>query len=174
LIVGAGGTIGTWSVQLAKHYGAEVTGVDRSEKLPMLRSLGADHVVDYTKEDFTKRGHKYDVILDTIDKSPFWRSLESLTETGTYLNAKPGPLDRLRLRLTSRHRTKRILPWSAGYTTNNLLALKALIDSGAVKSIIDRRYPLEQTAEAHRYVESGLKQGNVVITVANDGGQPSA
>jgi len=165
LIVGAGGSIGTYSVQLAKQYGAEVTGVDKTGKLEMLRSIGADHVIDYTQEDFTKNGQTYDVILDTIGKSSFSGSLRSLKENGIYLNANPGLLGRLRKRWTSKKSSKRVIPWTAGYTTNNLLALKELIEAGTIKAIIDRRYPLEQIAEAHRYVETGQKKGNVVITV---------
>jgi len=165
LIVGAGGSIGTWSVQLARHYGAEVTGVDRPEKLDMLRAIGADHVIDYTREDFTRNGQTYDVILDTIGKSPFSGSLRSLKENGTYLNSNPGLLSRMQMRLNSAQSGKKVFPWSAGYTTTNLLALKALIEAGSIKAIIDRRYPLEQIAEAHRYVESGHKKGNVVITL---------
>ncbi len=165
LIVGAGGSIGTWSVQLAKHYGAEVTGVDHTSKLEMLRSIGADHVIDYNREDFTKNGKKYDVIIDTIDKSPFLGSLRSLNENGIYLNANPGLLDRVRRRWTSKRSSKRVLRWTAGYTTNNLLVLKELIEAETIKAIIDRRYPLEQIAEAHRYVETGHKKGNVVITL---------
>ena len=165
LIVGAGGCIGTWSVQLARHYGAEVTGVDRPEKLEMLRSIGADHVIDYTREDFTQSGRTYDVILDTIGKSPFSGSLRSLKASGTYLNSNPGIFSSMQMRLTSKRSGKKVFPWSAGYSTTNLLALKALIDAGSIKAIIDRRYPLEQIAEAHRYVESGHKQGNVVITL---------
>lgn len=165
LIVGAGGSIGTWSVQLAKHYGAEVTGVDRPEKLDMLRAIGADHVIDYTREDFTRNGQTYDVILDTIGKSPFSGSLRSLKEIGTYLNSNPGLFSGVQMRLTSKRSGKKVFPWSAGYTTTNLLALKALIEAGSIEAIIDRRYPLEQIAEAHRYVESGHKKGNVVITL---------
>jgi NADPH:quinone reductase-like Zn-dependent oxidoreductase len=165
LIVGAGGSIGTYSVQLAKQYGAEVTGVDKTGKLEMLRSIGADHVIDYTQEDFTKNGQTYDVILDTIGKSSFSGSIRSLKENGTYLNANPGLLGRLRKRWTSKKSSKRVIPWTAGYTTNNLLALKELIEAGTIKAIIDRRYPLEQIAEAHRYVETGQKKGNVVISV---------
>ncbi len=161
LIVGAGGSIGTYGVQLARHYGAEVTGVDKPGKLQMLRSLGVDHVIDYTQEDFTKSGQTYDVIFDTINKSPFFASLRSLKENGTYLNANPGLLGRW----TSQKSSKRVIPWTAGYTVNNLLALKELIEAGTIKAIIDRRYPLEQTAEAHRYVETGNKKGNVVITM---------
>jgi NADPH:quinone reductase-like Zn-dependent oxidoreductase len=165
LIVGAGGSIGTYSVQLAKHYGAEVAGVDHIVKLDMLRSIGADHVIDYTKEDFTKNGQVYDVILDTIGKSPFARSLRSLKEHGTYLNANPGLFGGLWMRWISRNSSKRVIPWSAGYSTKNLLAVKELIETGKIKPVIDRRYPLEQIAEAHRYVDSGRKKGNVVITM---------
>lgn len=168
LIVGAGGTIGTYAVQLAKHYGAEVTGVDKPGKLEMLRSIGADHVIDYTRQDFTKNGQRYDVILDTIAKSPFSGSLRALTEQGIYLNANPGLMGRLQMRWMSKRSRKRVLTWTAGYTTNNLLALKALVEDGTIKAIIDRRYPLEQIAEAHRYVDSGHKKGNVVIIVAQD------
>jgi NADPH:quinone reductase-like Zn-dependent oxidoreductase len=165
LIVGAGGSIGTYSVQLAKHYGAEVTGVDHTVKLNMLRSIGADHVIDYTKEDFTRNGQTYDVILDTINKSSFSRTLRSLTENGTYLNANPGIFGGLRMRWMSKSSRKRVITWTAGYTVDNLLALKELVEAGTIKPIIDRTYPLEQIAEAHRYVDTGHKKGNVVITV---------
>ncbi|HLF89698.1 MAG TPA: NAD(P)-dependent alcohol dehydrogenase [Anaerolineales bacterium] len=168
LIVGAGGSIGTWAVQLAKYYGAEVTGVDKPGKLEMLRSIGADQVIDYTREDFTKNGQTYDVIFDTIGKSPFSGSLRSLNEKGTYLNANPGLFGVLRWRLVSKRSSKKVIPWTAGYTRNNLLALKELIEAGKVKPVIDRRYPLEQAAEAHRYVDSGQKKGNVVITVEHN------
>ena len=165
LIVGAGGSIGTWAVQLAKHSGADVTGVDKPGKLAMLRAIGADHVIDCTREDFTKSGQTYDVIVDTIGKSPFPGSLGSLQEHGAYLNLNPGLRDRGRMRRWSKRSGQRVLPWTAGYTTSNLLALTALIEAGAIRAVIDRRYPLEQTAEAHRYVETGDKKGNVVIAV---------
>jgi len=165
LIVGAGGSIGTYSVQFAKLYGAEVTGVDHTVKLEMLRSIGSDQVIDYTKEDFTKNGQTYDVIMDTIGKSPFAGSLRSLNENGTYLNANPGLFGGLQRRLTPNTSYKKVITWTAGYTTKNLLALKELIEAGKIKPVIDRRYPLEQTVEAHRYVDEGLKKGNVVITV---------
>jgi NADPH:quinone reductase-like Zn-dependent oxidoreductase len=163
LIIGAGGSIGTYAVQLARHYGAEVTAVDKTGKLEMLRSIGADHVIDYTQEDFTKSGQTYDVILDAVGKSSFSGSLRSLKENGTYLNANPGLFSRVRR--TSKTSSKRLIPWTAGYTANNLLALKELIEAGTIKAIIDRSYPLEQIAEAHRYVETGHKKGNVVITL---------
>jgi NADPH:quinone reductase-like Zn-dependent oxidoreductase len=165
LIVGAGGSIGTYAVQLAKHFGAEVTGVDHTVKLDMLRSIGADHVIDFTREDFTKNGQTYDVILDTIDKSPFSGSLSSLNENGTYLNANPGMFDRIRWRWSLKNSTKKVIPWTADYSTANLLALKELIEEGKIKPVIDRRYPLEEIVEAHRYVETGQKKGNVVITL---------
>jgi len=168
LIVGAGGSIGTWTVQLAKHYGAEVTGVDHASKLDVLRSIGADHVIDYTQEDFTKSGQTYDVIFDTIGKSPFSGSLRSLNENGTYLNANPGVFSGVRWRWASKRSSKKVIPWTAGYTTDNLHALKELIEAGKIRSIIDRRYPLEQTADAHRYVDSGQKKGNIVITVEHN------
>ena len=171
LIVGAGGSIGTWTVQLAKHYGTEVTGVDHTSKLDMLRSIGVDHVIDYTQEDFTKSGETYDVILDTIGKSPFAGSLRSLKENGTYLNANPGVFGGLRRRWTSNRSNKKVIPWTAGYTINNLLALKELIEAGKIKPVIDRRYSLEETAEAHRYVDQGHKKGNVVITLEHSADQ---
>jgi len=165
LIVGAGGSIGTYSVQLARHYGAEVTGVDKKGKLEMLRSIGSDHVIDYTQEDFTRNGKTYDVILDTIGKSSFSRSLRSLKENGTYLNARPGLFGWIRMRWIAKNINKRVITWTAGYTVKNLVALTELIEAGTIKPVIDRRYPLEQAAEAHRYVDTGEKKGNVVITV---------
>lgn len=165
LIVGAGGSIGTWSIQVAKHYGAEVTGVDKPGKLDMLRLIGADHVIDYTQKDFTKSGQTCDVILDTIGKSSFSGSLRSLKENGTYLNANPGLFGGIRKAWASKRSNKKIISWTGGYTNNNLLALKELIEAGKIKSIIDRRYPLKQIAEAHRYVDGGHKKGNVVIEI---------
>ncbi len=168
LIVGAGGSIGTWTVQLAKHYGAEVTGVDHTEKLDMLRSIGADHVIDYTKEDYTKNGRTYDVILDTFAKSPFRGSLLSLTENGMYVNANPSLVDRIWMGSVLKNSNKKVITWTGGYTVDKLLALKELIEAGKIKAVIDRRYPLEQIVEAHRYVDAGHKKGNVVITVGHD------
>ena len=168
LIVGAGGSIGTYSVQFAKLYGAEVTGVDHTSKLEMLRSIGADHVIDYTKEDFTKNGKMYDVIIDTFDKSPFSGSLRSLNENGIFLNANPGLFDRVWMGWALRNSNKKVITWTGGYSTKNLLALKELIEDGKIKPVIDRRYLLEQIVEAHRYVDTGQKKGNVVITVEHN------
>jgi NADPH:quinone reductase-like Zn-dependent oxidoreductase len=172
LINGAGGTIGTFAVQLAKYFGAEVTGVDSTRKLDMLRSIGADQVIDYTQEDFTKSGETYDFILDVVGKSSFSGSIRSLKQNGRYLLANPEPSQMVRGRWTSmigrlpgRQTGKKVIFGAANGTTENLIFLKELIEAGKIRSVIDRRYPLEQTAEAHRYVEKGHKKGNVVITV---------
>jgi NADPH:quinone reductase-like Zn-dependent oxidoreductase len=167
LIVGAGGSIGTYAVQLAKYYGAEVVGVDKAGKEEMLRSIGVDHFIDYAREDYTETGQVYDVILDTIDKSPFKKSLRVLKENGVFLNANPGLFGGLRTRESTKDSRKRIVRWSAGYTTDNLLILNELVEGGTIRPVIDRRYPLEQIVEAHRYVDSGQKKGNVVITIVS-------
>ena len=168
LINGAGGTIGTFAVQLAKHFGAEVTGVDSTGKLDMLRSIGADQVVDYTQEDFTKSGETYDFVLDVVGKSSFSGSIRSLKQNGIYLIANPGLSQMVRGRWTSMTTTKKVIFGAASPKTEDLLFLKELIEAGKIKSVIDRRYPLEQTAEAHRYVEKGGKKGHVVITVEHN------
>jgi NADPH:quinone reductase-like Zn-dependent oxidoreductase len=165
LIVGAGGSIGTYSVQLAKHYGAEVTGVDSGNKLEMLRSIGVNHVIDYTKEDYTKYGKKYDVIMDTIGGSPFLGSVNSLNENGTYLNVNPKMKHMLHMGRAKKNSNKKLLTWEAGYTTENLLTLKELVEAGVIKPVIDKVYPLEQIVQAHQYVDSEQKKGNVVVTV---------
>jgi NADPH:quinone reductase-like Zn-dependent oxidoreductase len=168
LINGAGGSIGTIAIQLAKYYGAEVTAVDSTAKLDMLRSIGADHVIDYTAEDFTKSGETYDAIFDVIGKSPYSGSIRSLSENGLYLLANPKLSHRVRGRLTSMTSSKSVVSGAASHKVADLLFLKELIEAGKLKTVIDRRYPLEQMAEAHRYVETGGKKGNVVITVEHN------
>ncbi|MCP4610387.1 MAG: NAD(P)-dependent alcohol dehydrogenase [Planctomycetes bacterium] len=168
LINGAGGSIGTVAVQLAKHYGAEVTAVDSTGKLDMLRSIGADHVIDYTRQDFTTSGETYDVIFDVVGKSSFSRSIRALEENGRYLLANPGILQMVRGERTLKRGNKKVIAAVASHKTRDLVALKELFEAGKIKTIIDRRYPLEQVAEAHRYVETGQKKGNVVITVEHD------
>lgn len=169
LIVGAGGSIGTIGVQLAKYFGAEVTGVDSTGKLDMLRSIGADHTVDYTQEDFTQSGKAYDVIFDVMGKSSFSGSMQSLKPNGRYLiGGNSGPLQTLRGRWVSMTGSKKVIVGAASQKTEDLAVLKELIEAGKMKSVIDRRYPLEQTAEAHGHVETGKKKGNVVIVVAHN------
>lgn len=169
LINGASGSIGTLAVQLAKYFKAEVTGVCSTRNLDMVRSVGADHVIDYTKEDFTRNGEKYDVIFDIIGKSNFSSSLESLKENGYYLLANPGLTPMIRGPWTSKRSNKKVIAGTASQKTEDLIFLQELIEAGKIKAVIDRTYPLEQIAEAHRYVEKGHKRGNVVITLDTRG-----
>jgi NADPH:quinone reductase-like Zn-dependent oxidoreductase len=165
LINGAGGSIGTFAVQLAKTIGAEVTAVDSTAKLDMLRSIGADQVVDYTQEDFATRGEVYDVIFDVVGTIPFSPNDRSLSENGTYLTANPRLPQMVRGLWTSMRSNKKVIMKTASGTIADLVFLRELIEAGKIKTVIDRSYPLEQIAEAHRYVETGQKKGNVVVTV---------
>jgi NADPH:quinone reductase-like Zn-dependent oxidoreductase len=163
LVIGAGGSIGSFAVQLARYFGAEVTGVDSTSKLEMLRSIGADHVIDYTQEDFTRNGQTYDVIFDVPGKSSFSGSIRSLKQNGRYLLANPGLSHALQGPWTSMRSGKKVIFGAASQKIEDLFFLRELIEAGQIKAVIDRRYSLEQIAEAHRYVDTGQKQGNVVI-----------
>mgnify|MGYP000954423252 CR=1 FL=1 len=166
LIYGASGAVGTSAVQLAKYFGAEVTAVCSTGNVAMLQSLGADKVIDYSKEDFSKSGDNYDIILDTVGKSPFKGSVRSLKKNGKYIRVVHmalGPiLKGIWISMTS---SKKVIGGQIKETAENMVFLNGLIESGKLKAVIDRTYPFEQIIDAHTYVEKGHKKGNVVITV---------
>jgi NADPH:quinone reductase-like Zn-dependent oxidoreductase len=168
LINGASGSIGTFAVQLAKYYGAAVTGVCSTSNLELVTSLGADNVIDYTKEDFTRTGQTYDIIFDTVAKSSFSRCKGSLEQNGVYLTTFPtlsGILPNIGSRKAIFHAAGLRKP---SEKRRDLIFLKGLMEAGKIRSVIDRSYPLEKVNEAHRYVEKGHKKGNVVITVVHN------
>lgn len=164
LVYGASGSIGTFAVQIAKAYGAEVTAVCGPDNQDLVRSLGAVRAIDYTKEDFTRNGEVYDVIFDTKGKASLSSVRGSLKAEGRYLSANPGLSDRISAIGNSGKGLKVILEPSE-QRVEDLESLKGLIEEGKVRTVIDRRYLLEQVPEAHRYVDQGHKKGNVVITV---------
>jgi NADPH:quinone reductase-like Zn-dependent oxidoreductase len=165
LIFGASGGVGNYAVQLAKHFGAKVTGVCSTAKVEFVKSLGADHVIDYKKEDFTKNGQTYDIIFDTVAKTSVSRSKRSLKETGTYIFATFG-LPKL-VQILWLSRSRKVVIGVVEENPEELDFLKELIEAGMLKAVIDRQYPMDQAPEAHRYVESGGKMGNVVITMTH-------
>ena len=166
LIFGASGGVGGYAVQLAKHYfKAEVIGVCSTAKMAYVKSLGADHVIDYTLEDFTKNGQVYDVVFDTVGKTSVSRTKNSIKPNGWYLLATFGLPMLIQLLLPMRNSNLNLEYGTLAESTEDLLRVKELVETGVIKPTIDRCYPLEQTAEAHRYVESGQKMGNVILTV---------
>ena len=162
LIYGASGSVGTFAVQLAKYFGTTVTGVCSTTNVELVESLGADKVIDYTKEDFTKNGETYDIVFDAVGKSSFSRCKGLLSQEGVYLSAV---LVVSQARWHSMTSGKKVVGGTGVEKTENLIFLKELLEAGKIKPVIDRRYPLDQIVEAHRYVETGHKKGNVVITV---------
>jgi NADPH:quinone reductase-like Zn-dependent oxidoreductase len=166
LINGASGGIGSMAVQLAKHFGAEVTGVCGTPRLEFVKSLGADKVIDYTKEDFTQNGETYDLIFDILGRSSFSKLKHSLKPNGIYLLASFKMKALLQMLWTSITGSKqKVICAFANETAESLVFVKGLAETGEIKAIVERCFPLEQAAEAHKYVEEGHKKGNVVITV---------
>jgi len=173
LIYGASGSIGTAAVQQAKALGADVTAVCSTKALELVRSLGADRVIDYTQEDFTQNGETYDVVFDAVGKHSFRRCRRSLNPGGTYVETDLGFMWHVPvLALFSRwFGDKRVTLPIPKYTKENVLRVKELIDTGRYRAVIDRTYPLEDVVEATKYVETGQKTGNVVLTVGQNGAQ---
>ena len=165
LIYGASGSVGTFAVQLAKYFGADVTGVCSTANVELVKSLGADQVIDYTQEDFARNGATYDVIFDAVGKASYSDCMRALKNDGTYLQAVAAPGISLRMRWTSMTSHKKLVGGGPPPKSEDLVFLKELIEAGTIKPVIDRRYPLEHIVEAHRYVDTGRKKGNVVITV---------
>ena len=167
LINGASGGVGVYAVQLAKYYGAEVTGVCSTANLELVKSLGADQVIDYTQQDFAQNGETYDLILDTVvGKTSFARCENSLKPNGLYLAVAGGLREMGQMLWTSITGGKKVIFGSAAERAEDLIFIKELAEMGKIKPVIDRRYPLEETADAHRYVDNGHKKGSVVITIA--------
>jgi NADPH:quinone reductase-like Zn-dependent oxidoreductase len=167
LINGASGGIGSAAVQLAKYFGAEVTGVCATPRLEFVKALGADHVIDYTKEDFTKSGETYDLIFDILGKSSFSRCKNSLKQNGRYLLASFKMAQLFQMLWTSIVGDKKVICALSSESPKDLIFIKELVEAGKIKSIIDRCYPWEEIAEAHRYVEGGHKKGHVIITIGD-------
>lgn len=165
LVFGASGGVGIYAVQLAKYFGTEVTGVCSTSKVELVKSIGADHIVDYTKEDFSKNGQKYDVIFDTIGKSPFSASIKSLEEKGYFLITTHKLPRFFRIVWHNLTSTKKVISPLLKETKEDLIFLKKLIEAGKLKSIVDKTFSLEETVEAHKYVESGQKKGHVIIQI---------
>lgn len=159
LVYGASGSVGSYAVQIAKYFGAKVTGVCSTANVELVKSLGADKVIDYTSEDFSRDGGTYDVIFETVNKSPFSACMKSLKKDGTYRM--------LWTKLTTGK--KLILSQNSPETPEALNFLKELVEAGKLKVIIDRCYAFEELVQAHRYVEKGHKKGNVVITMEHNG-----
>ena len=168
LVNGASGGVGTAAVQLAKHSGADVTGVCSAANVDLVRSLGASHVIDYTKEDFTKNGKTYDIIVDTVGTAPFSRSKGSLQKRGRLLLVLGGLPDLLQVPWVSLTSRKKVIAGPAVVRAEDLRFLAQLALAGEFRPVIGRRYPFEQIVEAHRYIDTGHKKGNVVITLAHD------
>ena len=168
LVNGASGGVGTAAVQLAKHFGADVTGVCSTANVELVKSLGANHVIDYTQDDFTKDSETYDIIVDTVGTASFSRSKGSLKEGGRLLLVLGGLPDMLQMPWVAMTSSKRVIAGPAAERAEDLRFLAKLAEAGEFKPVIDRRYPFEHIAEAHRYVDTGRKKGNVIITMEHN------
>lgn len=168
LINGASGGVGTAAVQIARHFGADVTGVCSTVNTELVKSLGANHVIDYTKNDFTENGETYDIIMDTAGTAPYSRSKGSLTERGRLLLVLGGLPDILGIPWVLMTSKKKVIAGPASERAEDLRFLAKLAENGEFKPVIDRHYPFEKIADAHRYVDTGRKRGNVVITLDHD------
>lgn len=165
LIVGASGSVGSAAVQIAKYLGAEVTGVCSARNVDLVKSLGADHVIDYSKEDFTKGRETYDVIFDTVNKTRFGKCKRILNNGGRFLVGAGGPLAFLQMARTALFGSKKVLAGTSSESQENLAFIKELVEQGHIKPVIDRSYPLAKIVEAHSYVDTGHKRGNVVVNI---------
>ena len=163
LVNGASGGIGTFAVQIAKSYDTEVTGVCSTANLEMVKSIGADHVIDYTKEDFTERVNEYDIIFDAVRKNTFANCKNALTSKGIYVTTEFGPTIMLQMRMNSNPDGKRMVGMLMNVDQADLVILTGLIEAGKIGPVIDRTYPLEEIADAHRYVEKGHAKGKVIM-----------
>jgi len=168
LIIGAGGSFGTYAVQLAKHAGAEVVAVDSTGKLEMLREIGADQVIDYTERDFTDDAGTFDIVFDVVCRAPFGRVVRLLRPRGRYVLANPRTSHFIRGLWTSVTGDKKVVFSSGTGKSEHLRAVTGLIEAGELRPVIDRQYPFEQMAEAHRYAETEQKKGNIVIVVGQE------
>ena len=169
LIYGASSSVGSYAVQLARYYGAKITAVCSSSNLEWVNNLGADTMIDYKAEDFTKSGKEYDLIFDAVGKLSLFGSMKALKEGGIFLDAVHMMRRGVQAKFATMRSSKKILGGTATGLVEDLVFFKELIEAGEIKPVIDRTYPLEEIAEAHRYVETGRKKGNVIITVIDDG-----
>ena len=165
LIYGASGCVGTYAIQLSRYFGAKVTGVCSTDNVELVKSLGADEVIDYTRENFSKNDETYDVVFDVVGKTSFSDCMRSLGKEGVYLQAVAAPALSIRMLWTSKTSSRKLIGGTASPKIEDIIFLKELIENGKIKSVIDRRYPLEQIADAHSYVDKGHKKGSVVITL---------
>jgi NADPH:quinone reductase-like Zn-dependent oxidoreductase len=169
LVLGASGAVGSSAVQLAAYFGAEVTGVCSSSNIELVESLGADRVIDYKTDDFTKTKETYDIVFDTVGKSSFNQCKDLLKEGGVYLTTVVGPVILLQMLMTSKSKKKAVIAFTGlrkkEEKLKDLSFIKSLVESGKLKPVIDKKYPLADVAEAHKYVDGGQKKGNVVLTI---------